>query len=192
MRIPRRDLFTIIFALLTLTITAVAIVSIADYSQFFPALSGLQVKLASLNWHIVNGTMSQLITITNVSFTVENPTGYTGLTLRGFQPTLDIPNTTIPATVFGVEIITSPLDPGKPTTINFPDYNVSQGAVTFWRQTHNIQFRFFNDFLLSSLLNHVGSLKVTYLCASSGGPKACEQTAISISTASLPLPGGGG
>ena len=190
-----RDILTIAFIAVTLILLAVTVNSTVNYYRYYPALT--QIKLTLTSFQKTTSTDSQgnpALKIT-VQFRVENPTDYNGFVVKSFQSTLDvIGNVTAPQGVLPVNATTGPLNPGDTINVRYSNFDVTSQAAKLAAISQTTKFAFYPNFVLSSFLDKVTLVIPTYLCSSTGGPVACQQTGLTIQTASggFGNSGGGG
>ena len=170
-----------------------ALVSMVNYYQFLPALARFEVRLSSMDWQLVNqNTNTPTLEITSANFTIMNPTSYTGLKMKLFSTNLDISarGTIIPQGSLPYQLVIFPLDPGKQLTLSLQAFNATPTAANLANQSNpNLQFSFYPRFTVGTFLDKAGTIELLYQCASSGGPRLCQQSSITLRTAGLP--GGG-
>ena len=192
-KISSRDGVTILLAGLTLIIMVLALVSTVNYYQFLPALARFEVRLSSMDWRLVNqNTNTPTLEITSANFTVMNPTSYKGLKMELFSTNLDISaqGTIIPQGSLPYQLVIFPLDPGKQLTLSLQAFNATPTAANLANQSNpNLQFSFYPRFTVGTFLDKAGTLELSYQCVSTGGPRLCQQSSITLRTAGLP--GGG-
>lgn len=195
----RRDQLTIAFAAVTLILLVVAAVGTTNYYRFYPAITQLHVKMASLQTTRFNNTNGVYALAIKVIFTVENPIDYNGLLARNFESTLDIigmsqtANTTVNEGSLPYIATTGPLSKGNIVSVAFPAYNATGNAVALANQPGTqLQFVFHLNFVLSSFLNKVSTLIANYQCSSTGSATPCLQAGITFQNSGGPSVGGGG
>lgn len=192
-----RDLLTLLLVLLTIAISTYAAVGTINYFQFYPALTSLQVELTSLAWNSDGMSMPA-----NVIFTITNPSGYKGMSLKVFQSFLELRlniTETIPQGSLPPTNARGPLDPAVPMTVRVA-FNGSLDAPqrTFEVRTWGGEVRFVLDvnLTLATFLDKSAILVISYRCESTGPPEACQQTAITPhpnrEEGGIPGQGGGG
>lgn len=190
----RRNVLTGAFVLFTIVLGVVAGIGIVNYYQFFPALAHIRVEMTSLQWTPLNTTMGPTLE-TSVAFRVQNPTGYKGLFAENFESSLDIlstaRNVTIPQGSIPSARTAGPLNPGDVIRVQFNTFNTTSDAAILASQTQ-VTFVFTVRFVVSSFLDNMGLLLVSYQCASPGGPVACSQDSVTIVTRAGGSGGGGG
>jgi hypothetical protein len=189
-KISNRALIGIIFTLTTITLSAVAAVSTANYLQFFPAVQQVQLELSSFQWNDTNGSLNA-----TAIFAVWTTGSYQGLNLQSLQTGVDIklPNQTLTQGQL-LSPAQAPLRQGAKINVTLPFTGVlstGQQVAKFPRQ--DVQFTFAVTIVLSTFLDKVNRFEAIYNCQSSGGPGNCVETGILISSSSGgPIVGGGG
>lgn len=193
MKTNGRDTLTICFVAITLILLAVTVNSTVNYYRYYPALT--QIKLSITSFQKTNSLDSQgnpALKIT-VQFRIENPTDYNGFVMKSFQSTLDvIGNVTAPQGTLPVNATTGPLNPGDVINVRYNNFDMTTEAAKLAASSQTTQFAFYPNFVLSSFLDKVTLVIPTYLCSSTGGPVTCQQTGLTIQTASGGFGSGGG
>jgi hypothetical protein len=183
-KLSRRAALAIALTVITLVSSAVATMDTANYFRFFDALARVQLNLTSLQY-----TPRSYFAEANITFTIQNPTGYRGLAMQFFEPSFVVNATGATVISQGVVIQqqTRSLEPDKKVTVAFP-FNST------WNQSWSKpQFVFTINIGLSTFLDQAATVSSIYLCQSRGGPGTCEQLAVGIEgTGPFGRGGGGG
>ncbi len=196
----RRNQLTLAFLGLTLILLVVAAVGTVNYYRFYPALSQIRVNLTSLQPTRANDSLGNPVLTVKVTFAVENPTDYDGLYLRSIESTWEIidimsptTNATFPQGPFPYVPAKGPLNPGNVVSVTIPPINATGGVVALASQPNTkLEFVFHPNLILSSFLNKVAVLIISYECSSSGAPSACGQAGLVLEVVGGASGGGGG
>lgn len=190
---PPRDILLLILLALTLGTTAYSAVATANYFQFYPALTSLQLKLDRLQWTSTNESLDAV-----VFFTLENPSDYRGMGLKDFQPSLDI--TLNGVDTFSEGVVTTSqlkgsLGPKTALNITIPfkaSQSVSKEANETWTNNGEVRFVFTTYLILTTFLDRIASVVTVYQCSTTGTPADCQQTDIRVQPIRDTSGGGGG
>jgi hypothetical protein len=183
-----RQLLTLLFVGFSAFSGISMVFSARNYMEFFPATTGATVEVVSLN---VQPDGQQI----NVVFTLKNPTGYSGITLRAFQASLTFkssdgrvnrPYGDLP----GVSKVQGPLDPhsGLEITSQIPILGQTWSGIAQNLTKGILTANFQVTVNLSTFLDSVAWLYIYYECNVSQTPTSCDRT----ETVTIPTGGGGG
>jgi len=190
-----RDTLTIAFIALTLILLAVTANYTVNYYRYYPALTGIKLSITSFQKTTSTDSQGNPALKITVQFRLENPTDYNGFVMKSFQSTLDvIGNVTAPQGVLPFNSATGPLNPGDIINVGYSGFDVTTQAAKLAANSQTTQFVFYPNFVLSSFLDKATLVIPTYLCSSTGGPVTCQQTGMTLQTASggFGNSGGGG
>jgi len=195
-KMTRRDRLTLFFLLLTITASVFTAVGTLNYMQFYPALLKLQLNLTNLEWATSTDQLEA-----RAIFVLTNPTSYSPLVMKAFEGEFDIQlngNTTIPQGSFP-SARTLPLQPGVLNTITISFEGTAEAArqvATAQATGEEVKFLFIIDIVLSTFLDKMTGISLSYVCEASRGPGSCKQEAFVFSIwpdqASAGGGGGGG
>ena len=189
----RRDTAVVIFVLVAASSLVVAAFGTVNYLRFYPALQSLRLQLADLTYtsqpDLLNGT---------ATFTILNPTPYEGLAVRIFEGVFNITlnrNTTLVLGSVGYVSYSSPIPPGVIGTIRVPFRPPGFAASSVYDTLASggeVRFDFVIDLILSTFLDKVSGVSVTYICEATQGQGTCEQAYVQLLVRPAQGLGGGG
>jgi len=172
-----KNILTLTLVLLAAGSSAFSAIAAVNYSKFYPALSQISVALEDFQW-----SASTLSFNASVLFTVGNPSGYNGVGLRTFQPTLEakLPNNESIKTFFQTSDfrLLPRLDPGSEVVVNTV-FNGGSNAPERISQAYSggasIGFIVRVEIQFVTILDNVSNIIASYECAT-GSPGPCELT----------------
>lgn len=175
-KMKKHDVLTLLFLGSTILSTVAMAVAVGNYMEFFPAMERVAVRVASVEFQLEEPAHKII-----VLFVVDNPTGYSGLGVRSFQPSLtfEYPNgTTVPygappslpkGTVFLAPY--SRLE--VPREVSMP--TATWGAIAQDLAEGESIAQFSVTLGLSTFLDSVSWIIINYSCTVASSPVNCER-----------------
>src|SRR6266702_1411918 len=196
-KISRRIILAIILSAITITSAITATEGTINYYNFYPAVQQLQLNITTFQSVNVNSNQNApVLELQQITLTVKNPTDYKGLALTHVGATLYIisltSNQTSPQGILPYAPGSGPLSPGNTITIAYPNFNATSDASIFAAKGYTMRFAFDVQIVLASFLDRIGSITISYLCNSPGGPVNCVEVSVDLSGAPGGVTGSGG
>jgi len=191
--LSRRTQLTLVLLVGTILISSVAALNTSNYQQFFPALEQLQVKVVSVHANANSQSLNG-----SVTFTIKNPTGYSGLIMQSLLTNFTVTftnGTTIPQGTLDYTGVPKKLNPTSPVNITLLLVGSGTGPLQVTQLIKDgaiPQYAFSVNIILTTFLDQVLGITIPYQCPPTRSPITCEEVGIFLTSHGGVSGGGGG